>query len=328
MFFNALSFLTLAAGLASAHMEMISPIPWTGQGTQDRNFDLTAPMNAQRFPCNVPNFDTYASGPGAAPIATWAAGSTQKFVIGGGAPHNGGSCQAVISEDKGKTWKVIENFIGGCPTPGKEFPFTVPAATKSGPVIFGWSWLNKSGNREMYMNCATITITGGGSGLSGLPGMFIANVEGVTTCKTKEGIDPTFIPGDCVEGTAMYGSVGGGASAGGSPPTGGAAPVQPPTGNEGTNNGEKPPAVAPPPSNATATPPAYVAAPAPPVAAPAPPVAAPAPVPAPAAPPKFDDGLWNPTKYDKPFVPQATRLAKRMHHSGMKRRHVVGGLSN
>lgn len=114
--------LALSAALtASAHMEMSKPAPLTGKTNLLNlftNYDLTSPMSADTFPCNVANFDSYMSGGGAKPVETWAAGSQQSFTIVGGAPHGGGSCQAVLSEDMGKSWKVIQNFIGNCPTAG------------------------------------------------------------------------------------------------------------------------------------------------------------------------------------------------------------------
>lgn len=42
----------------------------------------------------------------------------------------------------------------------------------------------------MYMNCAVVTVQGGGSGLDG-PAPFVANA-GVNQCATIEGIDTVF----------------------------------------------------------------------------------------------------------------------------------------
>ncbi|RPB20478.1 hypothetical protein L211DRAFT_792112, partial [Terfezia boudieri ATCC MYA-4762] len=130
------------------------------------------------------------SGPDLTPVAKWEAGSQQKFTLGGSAVHGGGSCQASISEDGGATFKAIKTYIGDCPHVdggAGTFDFTVPKETKSGPVLFSWSWFNKVGNREMYMNCASIEITGGGSGLSSYPDMFIANIA--NGCTTADGKD-------------------------------------------------------------------------------------------------------------------------------------------
>ena len=64
------------------------------------------------------------------------------------AAHSGGSCQASISFDNGKTWKVLHSFIGGCPRGTKlgsnmagadqKFPFKVPQETRAGVALFSW----------------------------------------------------------------------------------------------------------------------------------------------------------------------------------------------
>jgi len=124
------------------------------------------------------------------PVAKWQAGSQQKFTLGGSAVHGGGSCQASISEDGGATFKAIKTYIGDCPHAegaAGTFDFTVPKETKAGPVLLAWTWFNKVGNREMYMNCASIEITGGGSGLSSYPDILIANIgNGCTTADGKD----------------------------------------------------------------------------------------------------------------------------------------------
>lgn len=54
------------------------------------------------------------------------------------------------------------------------------------------TWFNKIGNREMYMNCAQVTITGGGSGLGiEYPQTFVAQI-GTNECTVPEGIAVEF----------------------------------------------------------------------------------------------------------------------------------------
>lgn len=167
---------------------MIKPptIRWEGNPNTvwPPDYDIKSPLlpNGSNFPCKgtIELFDT----PQGASVETWRTGSIQTFVINGTSPHDGGSCQASISEDNGVTFKVIKTFIGGCPVPGKEFSFTVPKETKSGKVIFAWTWFaHTSASPEMYMNCAAVTVSGpGGSGLSNFPDTFVANVgNGCTT---------------------------------------------------------------------------------------------------------------------------------------------------
>jgi len=105
-----------------------------------------------------------------------------------------------LSFDGGKTFQVIHSYIGHCPIVGDStFPFKVPSDTPSGKALFAWSWFNQIGNREMYMNCASINIVGAkkirGStearaGLSSRPNLFVANVG--NGCTTVEGRDTKF----------------------------------------------------------------------------------------------------------------------------------------
>ncbi|KAK0386585.1 hypothetical protein NLU13_6420 [Sarocladium strictum] len=243
-----LAFLGLGATLASAHMEMIEPPPFRSKvnthATQ-KDFDMTSPLagDGSNFPCKgyISDFGT----PAGASVATYSPGQSYKFTISGGASHNGGSCQASLSYDKGKTWTVIHSYIGNCPLQGESsFDFTIPADTPSGEAIFSWSWFNKVGNREMYQNCAAVTIGGGKSkraaseSFKSRPAMFVANLG--NGCGTIEGKDLVFPdPGPDVtsDSTATApptgscsGGPGGGSSGGsdGGIPTDGAGAGAPP----------------------------------------------------------------------------------------------------
>jgi len=111
----------------------------------------------------------------------------------------GGSCQASLSEDGGKSFRVMKSYIGGCPVPDKAFTFAVPKEATSGPAVFAWTWFNNQGNREMYMNCASVTITDGGGGMgASYPYIFRANIG--NGCTTEAGVDVVFpSPGMDVE---------------------------------------------------------------------------------------------------------------------------------
>lgn len=180
--------------IANAHMKMTDPAPIrlpenTFAVTKD--YDYTSPLSdsGSDYPCKgyASLLDTAEGGS----VATYAAGSSQSVSISGGANHNGGSCQLSISEDGGSTFKVIQSYIGNCPVSGtSSLSYTLPAETKSGKVLLAWSWFNRTGNREMYMNCAAVTVTGGGSGLSAYPDIFTANIG--NGCTTVEGTDVEF----------------------------------------------------------------------------------------------------------------------------------------
>lgn len=106
----------------------------------------------------------------------------------------GGSRQISLSYDKSITFKVIKSFIGSCPNatePVQIEPnpyFTIPKEAPTGEaplqstVFWSWefaaninhmSWFNRGW--EMYQNCAVIHVQRGGTGISSLQDMLVAN---------------------------------------------------------------------------------------------------------------------------------------------------------
>ncbi|KAF2871295.1 hypothetical protein BDV95DRAFT_494607 [Massariosphaeria phaeospora] len=202
--------LALVAG-TSAHIRMKWPEPFSFTSlSQD-------PLIASEFPCKQSNGFTPPSVKN-----DWNAGETKKVPFIGTAVHGGGSCQFSLTTDakpsKDTQWKVIHSIIGGCPTKttldanilpenangegaDRIFDITMPKDVPAGDYVFAWTWFNKLGNREMYMNCAPITVAGSGgdaSFLSGLPDMFTANLpdQPVTkaSCSTPEGLGDLKFP--------------------------------------------------------------------------------------------------------------------------------------
>ncbi|KAK4127416.1 lytic polysaccharide monooxygenase [Parathielavia appendiculata] len=174
-------------------------------------------------------------------------GSKQKLAFTGGATHGGGSCQISLTYDNppsaNSAFKVIHSIQGGCPirshagnfntqdatvTPPDEYEFTIPDDIPTGNATLAWTWLNKVGNREFYMNCAPVDITGSEgseSALAALPDMFIANIPQGNGCTTVDNADVKFPnPGKSVETTpgkeaglaAPVGNCAGSAGSGGS----------------------------------------------------------------------------------------------------------------
>jgi hypothetical protein len=210
-------------------MMMNTPVPF-GKSTLD-NSPLLA--TGADFPCKQRSGVYDAEGAS----NTMALGSTQKLAFTGGATHGGGSCQVSITYDKApttsSTWKVIHSIEGGCPIKGvagnngasasdvdpDTYSFTVPTSLPTGTAVLAWTWFNKVGNREMYMNCAPITLTASSSKRSeddltdgnytmlmerdttaynALPDMFTANIN--NGCATISDTDLLFPnPGDSVE---------------------------------------------------------------------------------------------------------------------------------
>jgi hypothetical protein len=122
----------------------------------------------------------------------------------GSAVHNGGSCQVSLTKDNpaslsaNSQFKVIYSILGGCPgTSGSTISYDVPIPedVPAGDYTYAWTWFNVIGNREMYMNCAPITITGGSgtdATFNALPDMAVYNVGSKNTCKTVEPSDVDF----------------------------------------------------------------------------------------------------------------------------------------
>lgn len=186
------------ASAASAHVVMTNPKPFA---TNNGNGPLAE--NGANYPCAASSFDGVPT--------QWKAGETKQVTFMGGATHSGGSCQFSITPDtkpsKQSQFKVLHSVIGGClsakngneiedaqykgsPGVGVKIPEDLPA----GQYTFSWSWLNRSGNREFYQNCAPITVTSSSKksvadAIGGLPDMFVANLPAKGGCSTTEGED-------------------------------------------------------------------------------------------------------------------------------------------
>ncbi|ROT42791.1 putative endoglucanase [Sodiomyces alkalinus F11] len=186
-------------------MEMTWPPPFRSRHnpfTTDIDYSMTNPLSSSGsdFPCKGYHrlLDTAQGGS----VVEWEAGQSYGLTLGGSATHNGGSCQASLSYDRGQTWTVIHSYIGNCPLK-PTWEFSLPHDTPSGSALFAWSWFNNIGNREMYMNCAHVTISGyesaaeiqerarpPGAPFYGRPALFVANVG--NGCSTLEGADVEF----------------------------------------------------------------------------------------------------------------------------------------
>ncbi len=194
----------LWAVAAHGHMLMNTPQPYSSPVLA--NGPLAA--DGSNFPCQLPAGGSFEAGSAS---NVFALGSSQPLKFTGQAVHGGGSCQVSITYDKSPSstsvWKVIRSIEGGCPAQGQTgnmgddagaadpfvYNFTVPDNIPAGSVTLAWTWFNKIGNREMYMNCAPVTLTGTGgsqSNFDALPDMFVANVG--NGCGTVDSTDLLF----------------------------------------------------------------------------------------------------------------------------------------
>ncbi|KAF2153430.1 lytic polysaccharide monooxygenase [Myriangium duriaei CBS 260.36] len=207
----------------SAHLFISSPSPIPGSAPKD-------PLDASgsNFPCHgvsLPGSGGTSMAVGSSQLLAFDTGNGANTAV-----HGGGSCQISITYETDaqkikdpSNWKVLYSILGGCPTNSplnlggtwsgpsgsytgavdcsdpssngydciNQFNFTIPQGVKNGQATLAWTWFNNVGNREMYMNCVAVDITGGASDasqMSGLPNMFVANLASVGggTCHTTE----------------------------------------------------------------------------------------------------------------------------------------------
>ncbi|CUS11866.1 unnamed protein product [Tuber aestivum] len=217
--------------IVSAHLVMVEPKQWfvpeVIRGSVETSDSQQHPLQADgsNYPCH-----------GVAPedvVATYEPGSTQELSLKGTAVHGGGSGQMSITYDlkptKDSKFRVMQSWMGDHPIKaagnlgpddrdpgnlGAEFPlssinpltFKVPAGLPKGKAVVAWTWFNKLGNREMYMKCATVEITGqetSTAGFEALPEMFRANSG--NGCQVPAGIDAIAFknPGPATVGTGV-----------------------------------------------------------------------------------------------------------------------------
>ncbi|ORX98805.1 hypothetical protein K493DRAFT_213751 [Basidiobolus meristosporus CBS 931.73] len=188
---SSIVFLLGVSSTVMAHMSMTKPAPRNSKYNSFYkgdaiDYNMDAPLNdGYAYPCRG-----YGAGPS---VATYTAGGSVQVQLDGGAPHNGGHCQFSLSVDGGKTFVVLKTVLGDCMIATRSYTVDIPKSAPNGKVIFGWTWINKTGNREYYMNCADITIQGGSGQCVSGPKNLIANLPGYTTIPefTSGGYDGT-----------------------------------------------------------------------------------------------------------------------------------------
>ncbi|KAJ4510892.1 hypothetical protein HRR75_005586 [Exophiala dermatitidis] len=217
----ATTVMVLMTASVNGHMKLKSPVPY-GQSTLD-NSPLLA--DGSDFPCKQRTGVYDAEG--AENVMTIGEPQTLSFL--GSAVHGGGSCQVSLTTDlkptKDSKWMVIKSIEGGCPasvpgnlpadpngTGASTFQYTIPDGIAPGQYTLAWTWHNKVGNREMYMNCAPVELkrveagkmkrvdSGKITKRTSFPNLFIANLAGINDCTTPEGFDYNYPePGDVVQ---------------------------------------------------------------------------------------------------------------------------------
>jgi hypothetical protein len=101
-----------------------------------------------------------------------------------------------------KTFVVVKTVIGNCLLDSMSFSFGLPENAKGGDVTVFWTWINRIGNREYYMECADVTVNtnGDSTNINGKE-LLIVNLPGYPTVQEWElGADPSIDGRDLLEG--------------------------------------------------------------------------------------------------------------------------------
>ncbi|KAF1826249.1 lytic polysaccharide monooxygenase, partial [Dissoconium aciculare CBS 342.82] len=169
-------------GQAAAHIVMANPQPFSAE------YMATSPLasDGSNFPCQYTGPSSYTFNH----MNNMAVGEDQLLSFNGSASHGGGTCQLAVTLDtaptKSSVWKNIMVLEGGCPVVGngndgtKTFKFQIPSGFPNGKATFSWVWNNRIGNREIYMSCAPITVSGGSDSgkdfYNSLPDLYVVNM--------------------------------------------------------------------------------------------------------------------------------------------------------
>ncbi|KAJ2609854.1 hypothetical protein H4S08_003879 [Coemansia sp. RSA 1365] len=201
---SIIAYSAVLAKLAAGHTSFITPCPRyspvgencpalpAGESLDTGDKGINAPIGSVQLGGNMPLCRHTTPWP--TPAASWTAGEevTIKFNPSS-AIHSGGHCQFSISYDNGKTFAVIHEelrycFLGSKPsgltnTPSiSEYKIKLPKdLPNSDKAVFAWTWVNASGNREFYMNCADVEIKGGSSSSYSGKAVTIANYPNYPT---------------------------------------------------------------------------------------------------------------------------------------------------
>lgn len=171
--------------------------------------------DGSNYPCQAGPAGQYQ----AKQINDYSLGSHQSIAFIGQAVHAGGSGQASLTYDTAprpdSIFKVLKSFEAGFVAKGQTgnmgdsastpdpytYTFDVPKDIPAGNATIAITWFNKVGNREMYMMCAPVVLTGSGgdkANYDALPDMFKANIG--NGCGTQDSTDLIFPdPGQVVE---------------------------------------------------------------------------------------------------------------------------------
>jgi hypothetical protein len=153
----------------SRHSKYSSYYLNTNQVSYNLNSPLYSAPDYFTFPCKG-----FLKGPATQTIN----GNQVQVTLEGTATHGGGHCQFGISYDD-NTFLVLKVVFSTCLLDSMSYQFELPPGTPSGDTTVFWSWINRIGNREYYMECADVNIQNGNTNRNvNLPGkeLIVANI--------------------------------------------------------------------------------------------------------------------------------------------------------
>ena len=154
------------------------------------NYNLRSPLLVTddhfTFPCKG-----FPKGPSVATFND----SKLTVTLEGTAVHGGGHCQFGVSYDD-KTFVVLRTVIANCLLDTKSYSFDLPQNSKGGGMTIFWTWINRIGNREYYMECADVNVKTNGK-MTHIPGkeLLIVNLPGYPTVPEWQVNSPSSLDG-------------------------------------------------------------------------------------------------------------------------------------
>jgi hypothetical protein len=137
------------------------------------NYNLRSPLNVSpdffSFPCKG-----FPKGP---VVATFEKNEIT-ITLEGTATHGGGHCQFGISYDD-NNFVVLKTVLNECLLNTMSYSYEIPTYARGDNITVFWTWINRIGNREYYMECADVNVKTNGK-MTDIPGkeLLIVNLPG------------------------------------------------------------------------------------------------------------------------------------------------------
>lgn len=154
------------------------------------NYNLRSPLNVSpdffSFPCKG-----FPKGP---VVATFEKNEIT-ITLEGTATHGGGHCQFGISYDD-NNFVVLKTVLNECLLNTMSYSYEIPTYARGDNITVFWTWINRIGNREYYMECADVNVKTNGK-MTDIPGkeLLIVNLPGYPTVPEWEVGAPSSLDG-------------------------------------------------------------------------------------------------------------------------------------